>query len=76
MAELDLTGVRWRKSSWSNQDSACVEVAFLDGYVAVRDSRTPTSGVLTFSAAAWAAFLAGIRAGEFDRDLTIGDTIS
>jgi hypothetical protein len=68
MAELDLTGVRWLKSSWSNQDSACVEVAFLDGYVAVRDSRMPTNGVLTFSATAWGVFLAGVRAGEFDRE--------
>lgn len=34
---------RWRKSSFSAQDTECVEVAY-DG--AVRDSKNPTAGVL------------------------------
>jgi len=51
--------VIWRKSSFSGQhtDGACVEVAFAGASVAVRDSKTPGSGVLRYSELGWAAFL-------------------
>jgi hypothetical protein len=59
---------RWRKSSYSSdQGGNCVGVADLDGGgCAVRDSKNPTGPALTFTAAEWAAFTAGVRAGEFD----------
>jgi len=57
----------WRKSSKSNGQGACVEVAFLDdGRVALRESDEPDSVVVT-SAVKWDAFLAGVRENEFDR---------
>lgn len=57
---------RWFKSSHSQSDAACVEVAFLDGgSVAVRDSKNRTGPALVFTSAEWTAFLAGARAGEF-----------
>lgn len=59
----------WRKSSFSGnqQDSDCVEVAELaDGGHLVRDSKRPAGGTLTFTAGEWAAFVKGVRAGEFD----------
>jgi hypothetical protein len=44
-----------------------VEIADLDnGRRAVRDSKDPAGPALTFSAAEWSAFSAGVRAGEFD----------
>jgi len=44
-----------------------VEVADLDdGDRAVRDSKDPSGPALTFTAAAWSAFTAGVRAGDFD----------
>ena len=55
----------WRKSSHSNDQGACVEVAAGDGWVAVRDSTDPAGPVLAFPRGAWAPFLAGVRAGEF-----------
>ena len=63
----DLTGARWRKSSRSdNNGGACVEVAGLAAGVAVRDSKDRSGPVLLIAAAGWAAFVDGIRAGEFD----------
>lgn len=67
IVDLDLTPAPWRKSSRSSQDSACVEIVFVDGQVAVRDSKAQDGSVLVFSAAAWEAFLDGVRRGEFDR---------
>jgi hypothetical protein len=46
--------------------NSCVEVADLGTTRAVRDSKNPSGPALTFTAAAWSAFTAGIRAGEFD----------
>ncbi|HEY3718307.1 MAG TPA: DUF397 domain-containing protein [Jatrophihabitantaceae bacterium] len=58
----------WRKAARSNGSSACVEVAFPpDGTVAVRDSKDPSGPVLTFTAAEWDAFAAGMAGGEFTR---------
>lgn len=63
----DPAALTWRKSSYSNgAGGMCVEVAYVDGGVAVRDSKNPAGAILRFSGAEWDAFLAGIRDGEFD----------
>jgi Domain of unknown function (DUF397) len=62
--------VEWRKSSASNPSGNCVEAAALpDGSVALRNSRHPDGAALVYTRAEIAAFLAGVRNGEFD-DLT------
>ena len=62
----DQARVEWRKSSLSTTNG-CVEVAFVGDRVAVRDSKQQGGGpVLEFTAAEWAAFLGGVRDGEFD----------
>jgi hypothetical protein len=66
---VDLAETRWRKSSFSGtNENGCVEVAFLaDGGVAVRDTKDRSLAPHVYTAAEWDAFLAGVRAGEFDR---------
>lgn len=56
----------WHKSSRSGASNNCVEIALLsDGRVAMRDSKNPAGPVLTFTTTEWAAFIDGVRAGEF-----------
>jgi hypothetical protein len=66
MDALTLAGATWRTSSRSSGNGNCVEVAFLDRAVAVRDSKDRTGPVLIFTSAEWDAFVAGARDGEFD----------
>ncbi|MGW6948846.1 DUF397 domain-containing protein [Streptomyces xanthophaeus] len=57
---------RWFKSSYSDNGGACVEVATnlvaARGVVPVRDSKRDDSPVLGFTAAAFAAFVDGVKA--------------
>ncbi|WP_127503310.1 DUF397 domain-containing protein [Actinoplanes solisilvae] len=64
----DLTGAVWHKSTRSGGNGGdCVEVALnLPDVVAVRDTKNRDGSTLTFTHAEWAAFLAGVRDGEFD----------
>jgi hypothetical protein len=59
---------RWQKSTYSGGNGgACLEVAALpDGGLAVRDSKDPGGPKLAFAADEWAAFTAGVKAGEFN----------
>jgi hypothetical protein len=61
------TTLTWRKSSRSGAAGHCVEVAEAASAVLVRDSKDVTGPVLAFGAPDWTGFLAGVRAGEFDR---------
>jgi hypothetical protein len=61
----DLTDAQWRKSTYSNGQGQCVEVA--DGYpalVPVRDSKDPSGPALIFTATAWQAFARSTATGE------------
>jgi hypothetical protein len=54
----------WRKSSYSNGSGGeCVEVADnIPGLVPVRDSKAPHGPALILTAAAWAPFVAALKA--------------
>ncbi|GGW43929.1 hypothetical protein GCM10010340_22610 [Streptomyces griseoloalbus] len=54
-----LTGITWRKSSYSGDTGgSCVEVADMPtSAIAVRDSKNPAGPILTLGPAAFATFL-------------------
>jgi len=64
MQDANLT---WRKSTRSGAAGHCVEVANVPAAVMVRDSKDVDGPKLTFADAEWTGFIAGVRAGEFDR---------
>ncbi|KJY33425.1 DUF397 domain-containing protein [Streptomyces sp. NRRL S-495] len=54
--------IAWRKSTYSGDEGGeCVEVAETTAAVLVRDSKDKSGPRLTFSPAAWAAFVAYAR---------------
>ncbi|MGP2436739.1 DUF397 domain-containing protein [Streptomyces sp. JW3] len=59
----DLTGVTWRKSSYSDGGGTnCVEIAEgAPALVPVRDSKVADGAVIVFRRDAWAAFVGGVR---------------
>jgi hypothetical protein len=65
VAELDPSRAAWHKSA-ASESGGCVEVAFVDSSVLVRNSRNPFGPVLTFTPKEWIAFITGSRNGEFD----------
>jgi uncharacterized protein DUF397 len=62
---VDLSDAAWFKSSWS-QANGCVEVAFVEDQIALRDSKDPNGPVLVFTAHEWASLLGKIRNGELE----------
>jgi hypothetical protein len=63
-----LEAAAWRTSSFSGANGNCVEVADLHGGGrAVRDTKDRGRGpILLFTSSEWQAFIAGVKAGEFD----------
>ncbi len=62
---MDLSRATWHKSSLSGANG-CVEVAFVENQVAVRDSKDRGGPVLLFTVHEWRAFLKGVRKQEFE----------
>ncbi|MEV6949376.1 DUF397 domain-containing protein [Streptomyces sp. NPDC051172] len=61
---------QWKKSSFSGggEGNDCVEIANLNMRVAIRDSKAPDEGTLSFPAGTFAAFVSNLKA-ETCRDV-------
>ncbi|MEV5238940.1 DUF397 domain-containing protein [Streptomyces cinnamoneus] len=61
---VDLSAASWRKSTYSDGQEACVEVAdnIPPGVIPVRDSKNPAGPALLVEAGAWSAFVASLKA--------------
>ncbi|WP_163511734.1 DUF397 domain-containing protein [Fodinicola acaciae] len=62
-----MTGIRnWRKSTYSGNESNCVEVGSKNVDIAVRDTKLgESSPVLAFGSAQWRTFIASTKANGF-----------
>ncbi|WP_406481813.1 DUF397 domain-containing protein [Streptomyces platensis] len=59
---------RFRKSSYSNAERECLEVATnVPGTVAIRDSKNPAGPILQLGPDTWTAFRSAVAAGRFER---------
>ncbi|QGK71100.1 DUF397 domain-containing protein [Allosaccharopolyspora coralli] len=61
---LDFTGAEWITST--EDDEPGVEIAFVDGYIGMRNGADPSGPLLVFTPEEWDAFVAGAKDGEFD----------
>lgn len=71
MSAPDFGQAHWIKSSFSEAERECVEIAAVDGWIGMRDSKLgDASPILTFTPAELKAFLAGAKNNDFDRLIT------
>jgi hypothetical protein len=67
MTSPDFTNATWHKSRRSGDNGGqCVEVAFLDNAVGVRDSKDNGNGpILVFTHEEWGTFISSTKDSEF-----------
>lgn len=61
--ELDLSDARWQSGTRGRGD---VQIAFVEGFIAMRNGRDPEVPAVIFTPGEWRAFVLGARQGEFD----------
>lgn len=66
MTEPEHASLLWRKSSASQDNTGCVEVAVDQQHVYVRNSRDACGPALAFLPHEWEAFITGVHNGEFN----------
>jgi uncharacterized protein DUF397 len=62
--DLEAGMLQWRKSRRSANNGACVEVAPINGRIAVRDSMNPIGSQLLYPALSWQNFTRSIKAEQ------------
>lgn len=62
----DWPTMEWRKAQASNPSGNCVEFTIHSGQFLIRHSKEPSGPALVFDVAEWAAFISGVKNGEFE----------
>ncbi|ASO20783.1 hypothetical protein FHR81_001751 [Actinoalloteichus hoggarensis] len=52
---------RWRKSTYSGEAVACVEIGQRQDHIAIRDTKNRLGGTLVVSRAAFGSFLSSVK---------------
>ena len=65
-AELDLTSVEWRRTSFTGGNNNCAEFGRAGDFIVWRDSKRPDQEPLVYTKDEVRALLDGVRAGELD----------
>jgi hypothetical protein len=63
-------GVTWHAAC---NNGSCVEVAYDDGWIAVRDGKDDGGPILVYSGAEWESFIGAAKEGRFDLDRLAAD---
>lgn len=66
MRENEIGLTHWQKAVRSAGNGQCVEVASVQSMIAIRDSKNPAQPALLYTTGEWAAFIDGVKKGEFD----------
>ncbi|MEU2158024.1 DUF397 domain-containing protein [Streptomyces sp. NPDC019396] len=61
--DLDLSQADWQPGT---QGAGDIQIAFVEGFIAMRNSGRPEAPSLIFTPAEWRAFVLNAREGEFD----------
>jgi len=56
----------WRKARRSMGNGECVEVLPVNNRILVRDSKNPSSSLLSYPADTWQSFVSDAKRGEYD----------
>ncbi|SDO95693.1 protein of unknown function [Actinopolyspora xinjiangensis] len=56
----------WRKSTYTQQETACVEVGRVNDGAAVRDTKDRSAGYFTATGPQWAAFIDAVKNQRFE----------
>jgi hypothetical protein len=65
ISTTDSNGKEWIKAG-ASANNDCVEVHARPDGVDVRDSKNPDGPILSYNSREWAAFLTGVKDGDFD----------
>ena len=60
-SNLEVRDLQWRTSRRSAGNGACVEIAPVNGQIAVRDSKNPGGIWLRYPAPTWRNFIVGLK---------------
>jgi hypothetical protein len=61
----------WRKARRSANDGACVEVALVNGRIAVRDSKDPAGCWLRYPVRSWRDFTSSLKTEAYSSTQTL-----